>query len=390
VFGFEYDVTVIVPTKNEEITVEQFISWCRIGFESARLRGQIILMDSSTDKTPEIAKRLGAEVYPVKKLGLGRAYREGKEHIKGKVVIMGDADCTYDFREIGKFVEQLEKGYDLVLGNRFKGTIEQGAMPPHHQYFGSPSTSWIFKTTLGIPTGDIHCGIRALTNELYKKLPFTELGWEYASEMIVAARNLGARISEIPIEFFKEPEGRISHQKRNGWMTPFRAGWGTLRVVTTFSFDRLLIWPGLALASIAGLLNLIVSVAPLSLLARLRVGTFASESLMAATIVGSSLGTIGLLTHFTYYQNNSKWGKIGTTKTAEKLLGVASVLGIFVFITDLLIATKWLGALFANEKFTVNQRLAAISCTLTGLLSIATGLLIAVLVGNHIRKLAVS
>jgi glycosyltransferase involved in cell wall biosynthesis len=198
----------------------QFLDWCQIGFTNANLKGEIILMDSSKDRTPQIARSKGAKVISVVEKGLGVTYLNGKEHIRGKYVILGDADCTYDFRIIAPFISKLNEGFDLAVGNRFQGTIEKKAMPIHHRYFGSPATSFIFKYSLGIPVGDIHCDMRALTRDLFLKLPFTE----YASEMIVSSRNLESRICEVPINFLKEPEGRISHQKRDGWLTPFKAG----------------------------------------------------------------------------------------------------------------------------------------------------------------------
>jgi glycosyltransferase involved in cell wall biosynthesis len=169
-------------------------------------------MESSKNRTPQIARSMGAKVISVVEKGLGVAYLNGKEHIRGEYVTLGDADRTYDFRNIAPFIAKLNEGFDLVVGNRFQGTIEKKAMPIHHRYFGFPATSFIFKYSLGIPVGDIHCGMRAFKRDLFLKLPFTELGWEYASEMIVSSRNLGSRICEVPINFLKEPEGRISHQ----------------------------------------------------------------------------------------------------------------------------------------------------------------------------------
>jgi glycosyltransferase involved in cell wall biosynthesis len=141
----EIDVSVVVPTKNEEITIKQFLDWCFEGFENSKLNGEIIILDNSDDNTPQIALANGAKVIKVSAQGLGNAYAAGRKAVSGKWVIMGDADCTYDFRDIGPFISKLEENYDFVVGNRFIGEIEKGAMPPHHQYFGSPLTSMIFK-----------------------------------------------------------------------------------------------------------------------------------------------------------------------------------------------------------------------------------------------------
>ena len=290
----KFDVSVVVPSKNEEVSVEQFINWCNIGFEKAGVSGEIILMDCSTDRTREIAERLGARVISVEEPGLGVAYRQAKEHINGEIVIVGDADCTYDFRDIEPFLAQVKSGSDLVMGSRFKGSIEKGAMPPHHQYFGSPGTTFVFSTLLGIKVSDIHCGMRAMTKKLYLELPFLENGWLYATEMIVTARNYGATISEVPIAFYKEPEGRVSHHVRAGWTSPFKAGWGTLRVTATYGTGNIFSKPGLFLGTlflIAAALGIIFPAAALAF----GVGTAGIAALSGLSIVCFSIGSIGTL-----------------------------------------------------------------------------------------------
>ena len=317
--GKQIDVSVVVPTMNEEVTARQFINWCRQGFASSNIEGEIIFLDSSTDNTPEIARELGVKIVHVSERGLGNAYRAGKGIPKGRFVILGDADCTYDFRDIGPFVEKLEQGFDLVLGNRFKGRIEKGAMPIHHQYFGSPGTSLFFKYALGIPTGDIHCGMRAMTVELYNSLPFLEPGWEYATEMIISARNEGATITEIPVAFFKEPAGRLSHHKRASWTSPFKAGWGTLRVTFTYLFDRIFVLPGLFIGALGTLSNVAVSSSPDSVLEKLQLGFLAQTMLLSLTILGSGAFALGSISQFAYRRKNPISSGLVQKKTAKNL-----------------------------------------------------------------------
>ena len=333
------DVTVLIPTKNEEITISQFLEWCDEGFRLAGLQGEVVLMDSSTDRTPEIAKSKGAKVVTVLEPGLGIAYLSGKQHINGKYVILGDADCTYDFRNIQPFLKKMQEGFDLVVGNRFKGSIEKNAMPLHHQYFGSPGTSFVFKHSLGIPVGDIHCGMRAMTKELYQSLPFTELGWEYATEMIVSSRNLGAKICEIPINFFKEPKGRISHQKRNGWTTPFKAGWGTLRVTASFSLDRLLSLPGLILGAGGTFLNLLLLAQNFVAPQEVRFGLYTSSMLAAVSLIGWGMASLGFLSHFVYYPTGRLIKILGNQKLCNRLF-MLTTLSILSNIILLFLLTK--------------------------------------------------
>lgn len=336
------DVTVLIPTKNEEITISQFLDWCDEGFRLAGLRGEVVLMDSSTDRTPDIAKSKGAKVVTVHEPGLGIAYLIGKQYINGKYVILGDADCTYDFRDLQPFLDRLNEGFDLVVGNRFKGSIEKSAMPVHHQYFGSPGTSFVFKHSLGIPVGDIHCGMRAMTKELYQSLPFTELGWEYATEMIVSSRNIGARICEIPINFFKEPKGRISHQKRNGWTTPFKAGWGTLRVTASFSLDRLLSLPGLILGAGGMALNLLLLGQNLIATEEVKFGIYTSSMLAALSLIGWGMVSIGFLSHFVYYPTGKLIKILGNQKLCNRLFVITSFLILSNLILLFILTKSWL------------------------------------------------
>src|SRR3979411_21591 len=156
------DVSIVVPSLNEEITAGEFVDWCREGLERAGVRGQILIVDSSTDKTPDIVLAHGGEVLRTPKRGLGRAYIDAASYIRGQWIIMGDADLTYDFRELPPFVEAFRKGPEFVMGSRFRGSIEKGAMPGLHRYFGTPLTTWILNRIYGSRYSDIHCGMRGL------------------------------------------------------------------------------------------------------------------------------------------------------------------------------------------------------------------------------------
>lgn len=136
-------ITLLIPAMNEEITIGEFVDWCKQGLANANIEGQILIVDSSTDRTKEIALEHGAEILAVPKRGLGQAYIDAIPYVRGKYVIMGDADLTYDMRFIKIFLNKFNEGYEFIMGSRFKGKIARGAMPILHQYFGTPITTWI-------------------------------------------------------------------------------------------------------------------------------------------------------------------------------------------------------------------------------------------------------
>ena len=385
--GKQIDVSVVVPTMNEEVTARQFINWCRQGFASSNIEGEIIFLDSSTDNTPEIARELGVKIVHVSERGLGNAYRAGKGIPKGRFVILGDADCTYDFRDIGPFVEKLEQGFDLVLGNRFKGRIEKGAMPIHHQYFGSPGTSLFFKYALGIPTGDIHCGMRAMTVELYNSLPFLEPGWEYATEMIISARNEGATITEIPIPFFKEPAGRLSHHKRASWTSPFKAGWGTLRVTFTYLFDRIFVLPGVFIGALGTLSNIVVSSSPNTVLEKFQLGLLAQTMLLSLTILGSGAFALGSISQFAYRRKNPISSGLVRKKIAKNLFTIWMFLTFVQSLFTIFLFSRWSSGFFSQASLAeTNYLLSSIWISFTSLYCLVFSLTLVGLIGGQAKR----
>jgi hypothetical protein len=247
------DLSLVVPALNEAITVGEFVDWCHEGLRAAGVRGQILIVDSSADETPEIVLAHGGEVLRVPKRGLGRAYIDAIPYIRGRWIVMGDADLTYDFRELAPFVAEFRRGAEFVMGSRFSGTIEAGSMPPLHQYFGTPFTTWILNRIYGSRYTDIHCGMRGLTRVALERIGLKSQSWEYASEMVLKAARLGLRIAEVPVRFYKDREGRMSHHRRMGWLSPWIAGWLNLKVMLVYSPDSFLLVPG-AMMFAAGLL----------------------------------------------------------------------------------------------------------------------------------------
>jgi glycosyltransferase involved in cell wall biosynthesis len=240
-------VSIVVPCRNEELTIGEFVDWCWQGLEAAGAEGEVIIVDNSTDRSPEIAREHGARVIHEPQRGLGRAYVAALPHIRGDYVVMGDCDLTYDFRRLEPFLTALEQGAEFVMGTRLKGEIEPGAMPKLHRYFGTPVTTWILNRLYRQRFSDIHCGMRAMTIQALRRIDLQSPGWEYASEMVLKAAKLRLRTTEVPVRFLRDREGRESHHKRAGWRSPWKAGWNNLKVMFLYAPEPLLLVPGLLL-----------------------------------------------------------------------------------------------------------------------------------------------
>jgi glycosyltransferase involved in cell wall biosynthesis len=252
----EPEVTLLVPAVNEEITITDFVAWCHEGLREAGVVGEILIVDSSDDATPRLAVEHGARVLHTPRRGLGRAYIDAVPFVRGRYVIMGDADCTYDFRRLAPFVEALREGADYAMGSRWKGSIEKGAMPPLHQYFGTPFTTWILNVLYGSHFTDIHCGMRGITREALVRMGISSQSWEYASEMVLKSVRMELRTTEVPVTFLKDREGRLSHHKRSGWFSPFAAAWINLRAMFVNGAEFFLFKPGLVMFALGLLLSL--------------------------------------------------------------------------------------------------------------------------------------
>src|ERR1022692_2023258 len=253
------EVSLVVPALNEPITIGRFVDWCREGLKAAGVKGEILIVDSSNDRTPDIAVEHGARVLRAPKRGLGRAYIDALPFVRGRYVIMGDADCTYDFRKLAPFVEAMRGGAEYAMGSRWKGSIEAGGMPALHQYFGPPVTTWILNRLYGSHFSDIHCGMRGATREALNHMGLVSQSWEYASEMVLKSVRMELRTTEVPVTFYKDRDGRLSHHKRSGWFSPFHAAWINLRAMFIHGAQFFLFKPGFVLFALGLLLTLPLS-----------------------------------------------------------------------------------------------------------------------------------
>jgi len=280
------EVSIVIPALNEQLTIGDFIDWCKEGLKKAGAVGEILIIDSSTDRTKEIALERGARVLSTPKRGLGRAYIDSLPYIRGKYVLMGDCDCTYDFRELAPFVEKFRGGAEFVMGSRFRGYIEPGSMPPLHRYLGTPITTWILNVIFGSKFSDIHCGMRGISTAALERMNLRSQSWEYASEMVLKSVHMKLKTEEVPIRFLKDREGRLSHHKRSGWFSPFHAAWINLRAMFVYGADFFLYRPGFLMLFLGLLLVLPLSVGELT------VGpiTFSLHWML----LGVTLATLGL------------------------------------------------------------------------------------------------
>jgi glycosyltransferase involved in cell wall biosynthesis len=280
------EVTILIPAVNEELTVSDFVAWCHEGLRTADVVGEILIVDSSTDSTPDLALAAGARVLKAPRRGLGRAYIDAIPYVRGRYVIMGDADCTYDFRELAPFVQAMQDGAEFAMGSRWRGSIEPGAMPKLHQYFGTPVTTWILNLLYGSRFTDIHCGMRGLTRDALCRMGLVSQSWEYASEMVLKSVRMGLKTTEVPVTFLKDREGRLSHHKRSGWFSPFHAAWINLRAMFIHGAEFFLFKPGIVMLALGLLLTLPLSFGSI---------TIGSVTLsLYAMFIGVALSVIGL------------------------------------------------------------------------------------------------
>ena len=212
-----FEVSVILPALNEEHTIEECITKIQKVFKNNAIRGEIIVADSSSDRTGEIAASLGATVIKVEKNGYGNAYLTGFNHAKGRYLVMGDADNTYDFLDIPKLLKPLSNGADFVIGSRFLGTIHKGSMDGLHRYIGNPILTWMINIFFHTDFSDTHSGFRAITREGFDRLSLKTGGMEFASEMLVMASKENLKIVEVPIDYYPRVTPSKLHSFADGW-----------------------------------------------------------------------------------------------------------------------------------------------------------------------------
>jgi glycosyltransferase involved in cell wall biosynthesis len=238
----ELELSVVMPCLDEAATVGICVKKAIAALALHGIRGEVIVADNgSTDGSQQIARDFGARVVPVETRGYGSALQSGIAAAHGEFILMGDADDTYDFSQLDEFVAKLREGYDLVMGNRFRGKILPGAMPPLHRYLGNPVLTGLGRLFFKSPVGDFHCGLRAFRKDAIDELGLRTLGMEFASEMVVKATAFGLSVTEIPTTLAPDRRDRPPH------LRTWRDGWRHLRFLLLYSPRWLFLYPGIAL-----------------------------------------------------------------------------------------------------------------------------------------------
>jgi glycosyltransferase involved in cell wall biosynthesis len=354
------EVTVILPCLNEEAAVGGVIDEAWRGLEAAGVEGEVLVVDNgSTDDSARIAEQHGARVVHEPRKGYGSAYLRGLAEAKGAIMVMADADGTYPLDDLRPFIDGIRGGQDLVIGSRFRGNIQRGAMPWAHRWIGNPVLTAILNVFFGIKISDAHCGLRAISREAVPVLHLQSTGMEFASEMILKAAKRDLKVGDVPIEY----RPRVGESKLNTW----RDGWRHLRFMLIHSSTFLFIVPGAIL--------MVLGLAIMLPLAGGPVTAFGFEWHIHAMIVGSTATLVGgqilqlglfARTYAILYLGDRDsllprlWGKVRLEHGlllggGITLTGIGIIIGIFVDW-----ASHGFGALG-------REHLALLGLTLTGL-----------------------
>ncbi len=240
--GHELELSIVMPCLNEAKTIGTCIQKAMNFINEHKISGEVIIADNgSTDGSQDIALSHKARLVNVERKGYGNALKSGIEAARGKFIIMGDADDSYDFTSLMPFIEKLREGYDLVVGNRFKGGIKPGAMPLLHRYLGNPILSGLGCLFFNSPCKDFHCGLRAFSKKAVERMQLKTTGMEFASEMVMKASFYNMKVTEVPTILW--PDGRDRPAHLRSW----RDGWRHLRFMLMLSPRWLFFYPGLLL-----------------------------------------------------------------------------------------------------------------------------------------------
>ena len=353
------DVSVVIPTMNEEATIGECIRKAKKLFRKMKVEGEVIIADNSSDGTARIAGEMGAKIIP-NKPGYGNAYLAGFEAAKGKYIAMVDGDGTYDIMEIEELLKPLMRGEaDFVIGSRFRGEIKESAMSFLHRRVGNPFFNWFLSKIYGINVSDSHCGMRAFTRDAYKKMNLKSEGMEFASEMVIKAHNQALRIKEVPINYYSR---RGSKSK----IKSFDDGWRHMRFMVLSSPPAIFVYPGTFLMVVGFLLLLILLGGPAVLLGLpLYIHPMIFGSMF--TIVGFQLYSLGLFSAI-YRRRINANGKGESFFAGNLKLETGLLVGMLALIVGLAIALmivyRWIVSGFGPLGY---EREAIVSSTLVAL-----------------------
>jgi len=377
---YTLELSILMPCLNEAETLEICIEKAQKSLRELDIAGEVIIADNgSTDGSQDIATRMGARVVPVVAKGYGSALMGGIMAARGVYIIMGDADDSYDFSNLGPFVEKLRGGCDLVMGNRFQGGIKPGAMPPLHKYLGNPVLTRIGQLFFSSPIGDFHCGLRGFRRESILKLDLQTTGMEFAGEMVVKASLYKLRVTEVPTVL--SPDGRSRPPHLRTW----RDGWRNLRFMLLYSPRWLFLYPGAALM----ILGLIIVVWLLPGTQKIGSISFDVHTLLygaIAIIVGFQAVTFAFFTKVfaiseKLLPEDPKLNKIFRYITLETGLMVGTALLLIGIVGSLLSLTIWSETAFGTlDPFkTLRLIIPSLTCLTIGLQMVLSSFFLSVL-----------
>lgn len=391
----DLELTFLFPCLNEAETVVGCVEEVQRQFAEHGLQGEVLVADNgSTDGSPELARGAGARVihvvdwFPeVPRRGYGTGLTAGLMAARGKFVVLADSDGSYDVSSLPRFVEKLREGFDLVMGNRFKGGILPGAMPPLHRFPGNPMMTLLGRTFFGAPIGDVNCGIRGCRREAILGLGLSSMGMEFAIEMVAKASLEGLRIAEVPT--ILRPDGR----SRRPHLRTFHDGWRQLRFMLLYSPRWLFLYPGLALLLLGGVLMAVLVWHPLRVLGvRLDVHSL----IMAGALI--TIGSQTVLSFLLGYQHattqgvlppSARFDRFLKAKSLERVVILGGLLVLLGFAGIAASAYIWARRSFGDLDIAVMMRLIVPSATamVVGVQLIGAGFLSSVLElrGNPVR-----
>jgi glycosyltransferase involved in cell wall biosynthesis len=343
--GAELAVSVVIPCLDEALTIGVVIGKAVAALAKLGLSGEVVVADNgSGDGSQELARQAGARVVPVTARGYGNALREGMRAARGDLLVLGDADDTYDFGEIGRFVERHRAGADVVMGTRLPpGIILPGANPWLHRRIGTPVLTFVLNRLFGTGIRDVNCGMRAITRRAFEALDLRSEGMEFASEMLIKAAVLGLSIAEVPVTLHPDRRGRPSHLHR--WSD----GWRHLEFMLLHAPDQLLFRPGLLLLTMGLAFALPVSLGPVTFFGR----TFDFHFLFlggAMVLIGLQglLGSILVrdVARGRVLRPSPLLSRLGDLLTLRRGLVLAAVLSLAGLATDATVLWTWVAARF--------------------------------------------